>query len=211
MKNLSDRQLMAMYQNGNDAALAEIHARYSKMLLHYITNTLQRRAPSLISDAYDILQNVFGRIHICRGDFLDGTMVNLWLFTTANRMTRNHVKHECRQRRDKRRNLPLEENYNPYANEESLHGEEPARKHPLGRAPNCLASEMPDAIERVANAEIADLCMGVLPRPDQEIIRLRYFEGYKIPEIADRLRLDKEAVVWRIERSLAKMRRIARA
>ena len=170
--------------NGHHEALTTIHARYSELLRRYITRTLQRRAPVLVSDADDILQDVFERVHTHCEVFLDEMLLKPRLILTAKRLVHNHIKQEYRSGRDVRRNVPLEED-------------------PSGRTP--------DATEHVANKEITNRYLGDLTPQEREIIRLHYFADYSVPEIAGRMGLDKEVVLYRIRSSLAKMRKTAPA
>jgi RNA polymerase sigma factor (sigma-70 family) len=206
MNSQTDEKLMEMYQGGNDAAFRELYARRRGVLLHYVTNILNGSAPSLAGDAGDILQDVFAWIHAYRGRFIGGTMVMPWLFTTARRLTRNHVKHECRQRRDKRRVQHLYEDYVPDRPGDRPDGqsdEEPIKRGQFQGHYNCLAVECPDRNE--AREEVAK-CLGRLPPEHQEVVRLRYFIGHTAQEIADTLHLAKSTVDWRLRESLALMR-----
>ena len=66
MKNKSDNELMRLYQQGDNDAFCELHARYQGMLYGLAYTWLKELAPELISDAHDIVQNVFAWVHINR-------------------------------------------------------------------------------------------------------------------------------------------------
>jgi RNA polymerase sigma factor (sigma-70 family) len=212
LETRTDEELMALYQHGNDAALAILHDRRQHILFAYIRNILRAHAPSLLDAADDIRQEVFARIHDHRSDFIAGTAVMAWLFKTAERLTRNHVKHECRQRRDQRRTRPLIEEWNPGASNEGPEADNNLpRKALIRRTPNWLAQEKLDPAQQCEMAEMVERCLGVLSPSDQEIVKLRYFACCTSQEIADLLHLPKTTVDWHIRESLARMREIAAA
>jgi RNA polymerase sigma factor (sigma-70 family) len=204
MKDETDEKLMELYQAGSDAAFNELYTRRRGVLLHYITNLLHASAPPLAGDAGDILQDVFGWIHAYRSRFIAGTLVMQWLFSTARRLAYNHIKHECCQRRDKRRLQHLFEDYIP-GRPEGLSDDEPIKRGQFQGNFNCLAVEPWDEI--AAREEVAKR-LSVLPPGHQEIVRLRYFIGHTAQEIAVIMHIPKTTVDWRLRESLAMMRHV---
>ena len=203
----TDERLMELYQADDRRAFTILHDRLHAPLLHHISNVLNRYAPSLIDHAPDILQDVWAWIHNYRGRFISGTMVRSWFFTTAERLTRNRLKFESRLRRDKRRQRPLEPNYNPYNSEERGDSdEEVARKNLLCRTPNNLAGECEAPIDRLILEESSQRCLNTLPKHLQDVVRLRYFEGLQPREIAARLDISRSTVVRWLQESLKIMR-----
>ena len=184
MKSMTDEELMDLYQSGDESAFTELYARHCGPLQGFIINSLKCLAPSLLNDAPDVLQTVFAKVHTYRHRFIGGTMVKPWLYATANRMVRNHIEFEMRQRRDRRRTAPLRPDYNPLAID-------PSQISPLQRVH--LKVEQ---------------CMAVLPPSHQVVIQLIYFDGYTAAQAARILGVPKTTVDWRRRQSLAMMRKV---
>jgi RNA polymerase sigma factor (sigma-70 family) len=199
MRSLTDEKLMVLCQNDNHAAFAELHTRHHPRILGRIRNILYSTAPSLHTDAPDIAQDVFASVYFNRGRFVPGTQVLPWLFTTASRLTRNHIKHECFQRRDKRRQRRLYEDNDTEPSE--MDNWEPHAQS--NRSP--LAIEMPSTTDR---DEHLSKCLSALPADRQELMRLYYLEGLTAVVIAERLGVTRACVEKRIQSSLALMRGI---
>lgn len=184
MKSMTDEELMDLYQNGDESAFTELYARHCGPLQGFIINSLKSLAPSLLNDSPDILQNVFAWVHTYRQRFIGGTMVKPWLYATANRMVRNHIQFETRQRRDRRRTAPLRPDYDPLAIDQSQTG-------PLQRVQVKV-----------------EQCMAVLPPSHQVVIQLIYFDGHTAEQAAHMLGVPKTTVDWRRRESLAMMRKV---
>ena len=208
----SDEQLMDLYQHGNDAAFTEIHRRYEAPLGSYIRNLMRALAPSLMDDSRDILQDVLAWIHAYRGRFIAGTMLRPWLYTTATRLTRNHIKFECRQCRDKRRSRPLNEHFNLQEAEENCASDPRVIKRgQYGYQHSPLAAEVspdPDHDEHAEAADAAAQRLAVLPETHKMVIRMIFFEGSTAQEAANRLGVPKTTVDWWRRESLALMREV---
>ena len=111
MRSMTDEQLMHLYQGGDEDAFRELYGRYHHQLEAFVVNTLNALCPAFLTDVADILQTIFTWVHSYRGQFIAGTMVKPWLYSTANRLTRNHIEFETRKRRDFRRSAALEPGY----------------------------------------------------------------------------------------------------
>ncbi len=201
MKGNTDEQLMEMYQRGDEAAFNELYARYQGPLYGLIYNSLKGMAPSLLSDAHDILQNVFAWVHQYRGRFVFGT-VKPWLLTTADRLTRNHIERETRKRRDVHRTRPLVPTYGDIREGRSDDWM-PPKKGQLEHD-NVLAKRK-CAVPEVVQDEV-DHCLGVLPPIHQQVIQLLYFDGYTSQEAADKLGIPKTTVDWYKREAMTMMR-----
>jgi RNA polymerase sigma-70 factor, ECF subfamily len=182
MRSMTDEQLMHLYQGGDEDAFRELYGRYHHQLEAFVVNTLNALCPAFLSDVADILQTIFTWVHSYRGQFIAGTMVKPWLYSTANRLTRNHIEFETRKRRDFRRSAALEP--------DTAEGDVSQR----------------EAEARQQDHEMVQRCMSVLSPTQQEVIRLIYFEGYTAQEVADKLGVPKTTVDWRRRESLARMR-----
>ena len=49
--------------------------------------------------------------------------------------------------------------------------------------------------------------MPLLPDNEREVVRLRYFEGWSLPQIAEHLGLTQDAVAWQLRRSMKSMKK----
>lgn len=99
--------LMERYQQGDTAAFDEIYARHRGSVESLIVNIFSKYAPRLRSHTADLVQEVFASIHEHRERYIKATHFAAWLYTTAKRLTQNHIKHEKRMRRDYRRTFRL--------------------------------------------------------------------------------------------------------
>lgn len=90
-RNLSDEALMALHVAGAPAAFDELVRRYRPQLDSILT-----RAAG--SDAPDLLQQVFLRVHRARSSFVPGACLRPWLFTIAYNLVRAH-RRKLRQAR----------------------------------------------------------------------------------------------------------------
>lgn len=93
--NLSDEQLMKLYQQGEMKAFDCLYARYEKK----IYNFLLRRAVD-VESAQELFQDVFLTLHRNRHLFDTGMSFSTWLFTISNNLLKNELKRLNRLRRN---------------------------------------------------------------------------------------------------------------
>jgi RNA polymerase sigma factor (sigma-70 family) len=201
MKAKTDEELMELYQHGDQAAFIELYSRYDGPLYGFIYNSLKVMAPALLADADDIQQNIYAWIHQYRGRFVAGS-VKPWLFTTADRLLRNHIESETRQQRDVRRTRRLVPTYGDIGEHLSENWMLP-KKGELEHE-NVLAKRKYTVPELVQNK--VDHCLGLLPPMHQQVIQLIYIGNYTAQEAADKLGLPKTTVDWYKREALAMMR-----
>ena len=198
MRSKSDEELMALYQQDNEAAFQELHVRYERLLEGYIANILRGLVPAMLGETRDILQNVFAWVHANRRRFQTGT-VKPWLFATAHRLTFNYLKHESVQRRDYRRTSSLA------TEEDDFRGSCTA---PDNGTRGVTHSPLPNPKRPVrSRSEEVEDCLSSLSPRHQEIVRLLYFEGYTAQEAGDKLGVPKTTVDWYKREALAIMRK----
>jgi RNA polymerase sigma factor (sigma-70 family) len=213
----TDERLMTMWQEGSsaaakEAAFNELHARHEARLLHYIANQLHRQAPSLVGEAVDILQDVFAWIQKYRGRFIPGTTVLQWLFSTSQRLTLNHIKHEFCPRRDRRRTVPVAPPHDAHGYGEGPPEEEPMGGH--GRRPDegeWLAVAPPEPLDLLIRTETAERCLALLSPGDQEIMRFHYYDHLSAQQIGHIKHVSTTTVEWRIRENLARIRAALKA
>jgi RNA polymerase sigma factor (sigma-70 family) len=208
MDTRTDEQLMGLYQQGNMAAFDEIYARYNGPLLGFIKRSLHGMAPKLLDDSADILQNVFGFIHKYRGRFIRGTMLKPWLFTTADRLLRNHIEYATRKRRNVHhtRPLPLPAFNDPKSDDPADDGPVRPKQGDNRFAPNILAVDSTEPAYIAAARTRAQRFLAILPDNYQQVLRSLFFEGLTSQETAKRMRVPKSTIDWWKRDAIDKMR-----
>jgi RNA polymerase sigma-70 factor (ECF subfamily) len=177
----TNEQLMELHQRGDPAAFDEIYRRHRGGVESLIVNMLTKYAPQLLSNTADLVQDVFGFIHAHRQRFIGTTRFTPWLYTTAKRITQNHVRYQIQMRRDYRRTVHLDPECDPTARDSSRHA--------------------------VAVRLMVEHGLHQLPNNNlQQVIRLVYLNGLTSDETAKRLGVPVSTVNWWRRESLALMR-----
>jgi RNA polymerase sigma-70 factor (ECF subfamily) len=190
----TNEQLMELHQRGDPAAFDEIYRRHRGGVEGLIVNMLTKYAPQLLSDTADLVQDVFAFIHAHRQLFIGGSRFTPWLYTTAKRLTQNHVRDETKLRRDYRRTV-------------HLHHED--RDSSRFDAANYAVAEKVAAEHNRAVAVRLMVEHGLHQLPNnnlQQVIRLVYLNGLTSDETAKRLGVPVSTVNWWRRESLALMR-----
>lgn len=87
-KTLSDEELMAKVQGGNDRALEEIYQRYSQPLLRYFFRMLWQDRDM----AEDFLHDVFVRIAEKPERFDSARTFSTWIYSVAHNLCKNEYR-----------------------------------------------------------------------------------------------------------------------
>lgn len=87
----TDEDLMTAYVEGDVRALDVLHTRYRAFLLA----SMRRRLGSP-SDAEDVVQQTFLRLHIARATYRTGEPFRPWLLTIAHNVRRDHARTRAR-------------------------------------------------------------------------------------------------------------------
>lgn len=87
LKDLSDEELMALYQEGNAQAFTELFGRYEGLLYNFFLRRL--RDPGLCEDLY---QKAFLNLHKARDRYDAGLKFRPWFFTIAYNLYRDELK-----------------------------------------------------------------------------------------------------------------------
>jgi RNA polymerase sigma factor (sigma-70 family) len=208
MGNHNDDDLMALYQRGDTAAFNSIYSHYSEALLKYISHNLHYLAPALLSDAEDILQNVFCFLHKYRDRFIPGSSLEAWLFTTADRQLLNHVEAATRKRRNihRTRRLRLARDYDEGVTDETDDERTMSRKHRATPQPSYLVSIENAEEEIAALRRKVEHYMAALSSNQLKVIQLSYFEGRTAKQIAEEMNVPKTTVDWWKREAIARMR-----
>ncbi len=87
MDNLSDEELMALYQQDDEPAFAQLYARHSSRVYGFLVNSLRDKAM-----ADDVFQATFMKLHKSRLSY-DTTFPFIpWLFTVTRGVMVDHLR-----------------------------------------------------------------------------------------------------------------------
>lgn len=87
MQNMTDQELMLSYQEGNMLAMEEFLRRYKNPIYHFVL-----RLSWNPSEAEDITQEVFLRLHQHRNDYRPIAKFSTWLFTIAHNLSVSRLR-----------------------------------------------------------------------------------------------------------------------
>ncbi len=87
MQNMTDQELMLSYQEGNMLAMDEFLRRYKNPIYHFVL-----RLSWNPSEAEDITQEVFLRLHQHRNDYRPIAKFSTWLFTIAHNLSVSRLR-----------------------------------------------------------------------------------------------------------------------
>ncbi len=186
MKSLNDSILISNYQKGDENALAELIRRNQKDLYSFIFYKLMDEEL-----ANDIFQDTFMKIIVSlkEGRYNDDGKFILWAKRIAHNLIIDHY-------RLKNKHIKISET--TYENEEFSIFD--------------LIRETEENIEdRLITKQIYDdlLKMVVfLPENQQEVIKLRFFDGLSFKEIAEQTNTSINTTLGRVRYALINMRKI---
>lgn len=123
LKDLSDEELMALYQEGDAQAFTELFGRYEGLLYNFFLRRL--RDPGLCEDLY---QKAFLNLHKARDRYDPRLKFRPWFFTIAYNLYRDEIKRRSAAREDSRENLESSPAPVEAAPESEALGSEAARK-----------------------------------------------------------------------------------
>ncbi|PIQ88595.1 MAG: hypothetical protein COV72_07625 [Candidatus Omnitrophica bacterium CG11_big_fil_rev_8_21_14_0_20_42_13] len=87
MQDLTDKELMLKYQQGDTAVMNELLRRYKNPVYHFVLRLSQDAA-----FAQDIAQEVFVRIHTHRAYYKPCGKFSTWLFSIAHNLCISHLR-----------------------------------------------------------------------------------------------------------------------
>jgi len=166
LQDRTDRSLLRLVREGDEAAAARIYHRYARRLLAFARS---RANPNLATrlDAEDIVQSVFRRFfnRVQSGDYEVLRREELWplfLAIALNRIRTAHQYHQA-EKRDVRRTQASDD---------------------LDRCSQYACRTMNDSLQ-VLELVVAET-LGKLPEQHRRVVELR-FAGYEMAEIADQI------------------------
>ncbi len=87
----SDQACLQALQEGQDAALDQLIARWQRPLFAFAWRYVQNR-----TDAHDLVAETFVRLHQQRNRLRPDTRLSAWLFTTLSNLCHNHYRWRLR-------------------------------------------------------------------------------------------------------------------
>lgn len=91
MEQISDEQLFALFQSGDERAFARLVSRYEKELYNFLLRYLGRSQL-----AEDVFQETFLQLHISSSSFETSRRLRPWLYTIAVNKARDALRRQGR-------------------------------------------------------------------------------------------------------------------
>lgn len=165
-----DVMLMLSVRDGDEAAFAELWARYRHRVTSFLTYLLGRKHP-----VEDLVQEVFLRVYRARASYEPRARFATWLFKIANNVASN-----SRRWRSVRKEIPLS----------SVRPEEQA--HLLALEDDRRAPSAP--VDQSELRAIIDAAMDDLNARQRRAMQLHRFRGLSYDDIAGEMELSAKAV-----------------
>lgn len=184
MKNLSDDMLISLFAEGKNEAFDELLNRYKDKLYNYIYMVVQNR-----EIAEDVFQDTFVRVivQVKSKRYNEKGRFQGFLF----RLAHNLIVDIYRQEQTAQFISPTEAGYDIF-NDKDL----------------CDQS-LEDRVSYDQVLRDVRRLIRFLPEPQQEIIRMRFYEGLSFKEIADKLNISINTALGRVRYAIINMRSMA--
>ncbi len=179
LNNLTDERLMDQLQAGVQEAFTVLYRRYYRKVKGNICNRLRGE---LLADADDVVQEVFTALHRCTARFIKDSYVSSFLLKTTHRLVVNHIKHNCRLKRD------------------------------IRRRGSTVHEKMADdrATEKANAAEYATHFIERLTPAEAEVVRLIDIEGHTAASAAEVIDAPLTTAQWRYRKAWEHMKKLAK-
>lgn len=186
MNDFTDSQLVSFYQNGDESALETLIDRHQKDIFAYIFYKILNK-----DLANDIFQDTFIKIIITlkKGNYNEEGKFILWAKRIAHNLVIDHFR-----LRAKNRNI----SETTYVNDEFS-----------------ILDLIQEPSENIEEALITDQIYSdlskllvQLPEKQQEVIRLRFFDGMSFKEIAEHTDCSINTTLGRVRYALINLRKI---
>lgn len=186
MKTQTDSQLILLYQNGEEKALSTLINRHKKDLFSFIFYKLMDE-----DLANDIFQDTFIKIIITlkEGRYKEENKFILWAKRIAHNLIIDHYRLQSK-------NIKISET--SYENEEFSIFD--IIKEPENNIEDKL-------IANQINEDLIKMLV-MLPENQQEVIKLRFFDGLSFKEIADHTDTSINTTLGRVRYALINLRKI---
>lgn len=186
MKTITDSHLISLYQNGSEAALADLIKRHEKDLYSFIFFKLMDR-----DLADDIFQETFVKIIITlkEGRYNDEGKFIMWAKRIAHNLIIDYYRLKAKFNKVSETTFENEE-YSIF---------------------DLIAESEENIEERLVTLQInEDLkkMLFMLPENQQEVIKLRFFDGLSFKEIAEQTETSINTTLGRVRYALINLRKI---
>jgi RNA polymerase sigma-70 factor (ECF subfamily) len=186
-----DADLLHRARSGDRAAVNELLGAFRGQLLAAAERALDPRVRSRL-DASDVVQqtclSVFRQLDEFVGD--EPAQFAAWLKQVHERNIQNAIRDAVQVQK---RSIDQEERL----------GERDLHVHQQSSPSQHLArQETAGELSRV---------LGELPPDERQVIELRYLEGWTLQQVSDHVGLTKEAVIWRMQKGMQRVRRLLKA
>lgn len=184
LKSLADYELVEMYSKGNDKAFDELLTRYQSKLYSYIFFIVRN-----VTLAEDLFQETFMKVitTIRQGSYAESGRFGAWLTRIAHNLIIDYF------RQDKGDNvISNDETEVDLFNDADLSDD--------------------DVETKLVNAQVlSDVrrLVGALPRPQREVVYMRFYQDLSFREIADVTGVSINTALGRMRYALINMRRMA--
>ena len=186
MKTQTDSKLIFQYQNGDEKALSTLINRHKKDLFTFIYYKLMDE-----DLANDIFQDTFIKVIVTlkEGRYKEENKFILWAKRIAHNLIIDHFRLQSK-------NIKISET--SFENEEFSIFD--IIKEPDGNIEDRLR-------ENQINEDLVKMLV-LLPENQQEVIKLRYFDGLSFKEIADHTETSINTTLGRVRYALINLRKI---
>lgn len=186
MKTQTDSKLIFQYQNGDEKVLSILINRHKKDLFTFIYYKLMDE-----DLANDIFQDTFIKVIVTlkEGRYKEENKFILWAKRIAHNLIIDHFRLQSK-------NIKISET--SFENEEFSIFD--IIKEPDGNIEDML-------IENQINEDLVKMLV-LLPENQQEVIKLRYFDGLSFKEIADHTETSINTTLGRVRYALINLRKI---
>ncbi len=179
---MTDRQLVEIYHNGNEAGFEELLKRYKSRVFSKILMYVKDRAI-----AEDIFQDTFVRaIHALKdGNYNEEGKFSAWVLRIAHNLCIDHFRNKKKMPMTRER-----DEYSPF---------------------DYISNNEKNSEETKVNAEIlgdARKLLALLPQEQKEIVMMRLYYDMSFKEIADQLDISINTALGRMRYALINLRKL---
>jgi RNA polymerase sigma-70 factor, ECF subfamily len=170
--SLTDSELLAAIQHGDDSAFAELVDRYRSRLLRFAV-----RSTGDIAVAEDLVQDMFAAVHSASASYDSRFAVSTWIWTILLNLCRKH-------RRGQRSRDRLHQSW--------------AASASISRSDDTAI----DGLVRDDEARRLRERLALLPAPQADALRLRFFAELSFDEIAEAMNSSVSGAKARVRKGL---------
>ena len=179
---MSDRDLVRLYQQGQQAAITEIISRYKQKIFSSIFFLVRDRELS-----EDIFQDTFIKIitSVREGRYNEQGKFLPWALRIAHNLVIDHFRKE--------KNMPMKRDTEEYS------------------VFDTMACSLPNAHEGILQEEKIAMVRGLLdkiPFEQREVVIMRHYGGFSFKEISEILGININTALGRMHYALLKMREL---